>query len=170
MEEKDSEATETNDNETNQKEQIDYVNIEDESLEFEDDSEGIVSRGLIEKRGCLKGCLLPIFIVFVLIIALGIGIHAKRNLIGEWLTIRIISNTEELALANLPKDMDRKAIEGIFEKTKNAFKEGMIDQPLMNQAIKDFINDIKNNTSDEKKKEEITRLIKALDEAIYKPN
>lgn len=132
-----------------------------------DNSDGIVSRGLIEKQGCLKGCLLPIIIISLIILSLGMIIHAKRGFIHEWLIVRIISNTQDLAISNLPQDADKKQIEAVFDKTKEAIKKGLINEQLMNQAIKEYIDKIKKKPSDDVKKAELEKLIKALNEAIY---
>lgn len=132
-----------------------------------DDSESLVSKELIEKRGCLKGCLLPIIIFSLIILSLGMIIHAKRGFIYEWLIIRIVSNTQELAISNSPQDADKKQIETTFDKTKKAVKEDLINEQLMNQAIKEYIDKIKKKPSNDVKKAELEKLIKALNEAIY---
>jgi hypothetical protein len=141
---------------------------EDESLEYEDDSEGIMSEGLVEKRGCLKGCLLPIIVMILIILGLGMIIHAKRDIIREWLVIRIVSNTQDRVLTNLPKNMDRKPIEATFIRVKKAIKENTIDEQEMNQAIEEYIDTTKGMKPDELKTD-IEKLMKTLNEAIHPP-
>lgn len=142
-------------------------NSEEESAE---ENYELIPGELIPKRGCLKGCLTPIIVVFVVMLALGYGIHTKRNTIREWFMLRIISNTQENVLANLPKGIDKKAIEDTFEKVKTAFKENRINEQAMKQAIKYYLEAAKNSSSEELKKAEIDKLMIKLNEVIIAPD
>ena len=141
--------------------------LEEESTE--ENSEGLISGELIPKHGCLKGCLTPILVVFVVMLALGFGIHAKRNTIREWFMMRIISNTQKNVFTNLPKEVDKKMIEDTFEKVKTAFKENKIDEQAMKLAIKDYLDAVKGLPSEELKKTEIDKLMTRLNEVIITP-
>jgi hypothetical protein len=150
--------------------ETDQQNTEDSEEELvEEDSEGLIAGELVPKRGCLKGCLMPIIIFFVVMLALGVGIHAKRNTIREWFILKIISNTQENVLTNLPKEIDKKAIEDKFDKVKTAFKDGEIDEQAMKQAINDYLDAVKGLPSTELKKSEIEKLMTELNNAIITP-
>jgi len=168
-EEKDDKSPEEEKAET-AKQETDQKTTENPEEELtEVDSEGLISGELIPKRGCLKGCLTPVIIVFVIMLALGVGIHAKRNTIREWFMLRIISNTQENVLTNLPKEIDRKAIENTFDKVKIAFKSGRIDEQAMKQAIKSYLDAVKGSSSAELKRAEIDKLITELNNSITAP-
>ena len=161
MEEEKAEPTE---------QETDQQNTEDSEEELvEEDSEGLIAGELVPKRGCLKGCLTPIIIIFVVMLALGVGIHAKRNTIREWFILKIISNTQENVMTNLPKEIDKKAIEDTFDKVKTAFKDGKIDEQAMKQAINDYLDAVKGLPSAELKKSEIEKLMTELNNAIITP-
>ena len=161
MEEEKAEPTE---------QETDQQNTEDSEEELvEEDSEGLIAGELVPKRGCLKGCLMPIIIFFVVMLALGVGIHAKRNMIREWFILKIISNTQENVLTNLPKEIDKKAIEDTFDKVKITFKDGEIDEQAMKQAINDYLDAVKGLPSTELKKSEIEKLMTELNNAIITP-
>jgi len=134
-----------------------------------EDSEGLIAGELIPKDGCLKGCLTPIIIIFVVMLALSVGIHAKRNTIREWFILKIISNTQENVVTNLPKEIDKKAIEDAFDKVKKTFKNGEIDEQAMKQAINDYLDAVKGLPSAELKKSEIEKLMTELNNAIITP-
>jgi hypothetical protein len=149
---------------------IDQQNTEDSEEELvEEDSEELIAGKLDPKRGCLKGCLMPIIIIFVVMLALGVGIHAKRNTIQEWFMLKIISNTQENVTTNLPKEIDKKAIEDTFDKVKTAFKDGKINEQIMKQAINDYLDAVKGLPSAELKKSEIDKLMIGLNNAIITP-
>jgi hypothetical protein len=168
-EEESEESEDDSDSETTEQEPDPYTkDLEEESIE--EDSEGLISGELIPKHGCLKGCLVPILIVFVVMLALGFGIHTKRNTIREWFMLRIISNTQENVLNNLPKEIDKKTIEDTFEKVKTAFKENQIDEQGMKQAIKEYLEAVKGLPSENLKKEEIDKLMTRLNEVIIAPD
>jgi len=143
--------------------QIEQKNIEDES----ENAQNKEKKVLDEKRSCLSGCFLPITVIFLIILAFGMIIHAKRGVIIDWLAIRIISNTEKLVINNLPKDLDKKMVENTFDRAKKSIKEGTIDRQLANQAIKEYISTARAKNSDEIKKVEIEKLIKVLNDAMY---
>ena len=164
MEEKDAENE--NNGETNE-EQTDLVNIEDESLM--NASEEIVLTEPAEKHGCLKGCLLPVAVAVLVIAVLAMLAYSKRDMVRQWLLIRIVSNTHDLVLSNLPEELDKKSIESAFDKTKLAIKKGIIDEQEVKRAIEEYISNTKDKTSEERRKTEISKLMKALDESIYAP-
>lgn len=140
-----------------------------ESDEQGEDNEGLISGELIPKRGCLKGCLTPLAVIFVIILALGVITHAKRTTIREWLIQRIISNTQKRVLIDLPKDVDKKTIETLFGEVKTAFKESKIDEQAMKEAIRDYLDATKDMLSPEQKKPEIDKLLSSLKSAIVVP-
>ena len=147
--------------------ETDQQNTEDSEEELiEEDSEGLIAGELVPKRGCLKGCLMPIIIFFVVMLALGVGIHAKRNTLREWFMLKVISNTQESVLINLPKEIDKKAIEDTFDKVKTAFKENRIDEQVMKQMINNYFESVKGLPSAELKKSEIDKLMTGLNSAI----
>lgn len=161
MEEEKAEPTE---------QETDQQNIEDSEEELvEEDSEGLIADELVPKQGCLKGCLLPIIIIFVVMLSLGVGIHSKRNAIQEWFMLKIISNTQENVVTNLPKEIDKKAIEDTFDKVKTAFKDGKINEQAMKKAINDYLDAVKGLPSAELKKSEIDKLMTELNNAIITP-
>jgi hypothetical protein len=150
--------------------ETDQQNIEDSEEELvEEDSEGLIADELVPKQGCLKGCLLPIIIIFVVMLSLGVGIHSKRNAIQEWFMLKIISNTQENVVTNLPKEIDKKAIEDTFDKVKTAFKDGKINEQAMKKAINDYLDAVKGLPSAELKKSEIDKLMTELNNAIITP-
>ena len=161
MEEEKAEPTE---------QETDQQNTEDSEEELvEEDSEGLIAGELVPKRGCLKGCLMPIIIIFVVMLALGVGIHTKRNTIREWFILKIISNTQENVVTNLPKEIDKKAIEDTFDKVKITFKDGRINEQAMKQAINDYLDAVKGLPSTELKKSGIEKLMTELNNAIITP-
>jgi uncharacterized membrane protein YheB (UPF0754 family) len=83
--------------------------------------------------------------------------------------LRIISNTQENVLNNLPKEIDKKTIEDTFEKVKTAFKENKIDEQGMKQAIKEYLEAVKGLSSENLKKEEIDKLMIRLNEVLTAP-
>jgi len=149
------------------KQETDQQTTEDSDEKLtEEESDGLISGELVPKRGCLKGCLTPIIFVFVLALALGVGIHAKRNTLREWFMLKVISNTQESVLINLPKEIDKKAIEDTFDKVKTAFKENRIDEQVMKQMINNYFESVKGLPSAELKKSEIDKLMTGLNSAI----
>lgn len=145
--------------------------IEDPDQEMvEEDTEnndkGLISGEFIPKRGCLKGCLVPIFIIFIVLAIIGLLANSKREIIRYWIIKRIINNTEKQVLNDLPKNMDKKTVSALFETVKNAYKEGKIDEKAMESAINEYIENTRNMPSPEMKKDEIEKLMNNLSEAM----
>lgn len=130
------------------------------------DDEGIISGEFIPKRGCLKGCLMPILVIFIFLTILGFLVNSKREVIRQWIVQRVITNTEKKALNDLPKNIDKKTIEAFFESVKNAYKEGKIDEKAMESAIKEYIENTRNMPSPERKESELKKLMDKLNEAM----
>jgi len=133
------------------------------------DEEELISGELFPKRGCLRACLTPIIAILLVILVVGMIIHAKRNVLNEWLIQRIVSNTQNQVLRDLPKGMDKKAIEASFEKVKIALEEGKIDEQALKEAIGRFLSAMQETPAPEQMKVEIDRLMADMDAAIITP-
>lgn len=134
--------------------------IPEEDIKNED--EGLISGEFIPRRGCLKGCFMPILVIFIILTIIGLLANSRREVIRYWIIQRVINNTEKHVLNDLPKNMDKKTVSDLFESVKDAYKEGKIDEEAMENAIKDYIENTKNMSSPEMKKDEIEKLMNKL--------
>jgi hypothetical protein len=160
------ESKEKKDNSENNEEDQHLPEEPENISEPDEDYEETAKSSLLPKYGCLKGCLIPILGVIIVIIAIGMIIHLKRGTIHEWLIIRIVSNTQEKVLNQLPKEIDKKAIEFTFDNVKSAIRNGKINEQDMETAIKEYLGATEGTISPEFKKAEIEKLILRLNKAI----
>lgn len=142
-------------------------NTEQETTQdIQNEDEGLISGEFIPKRGCLRSCLIPIVAIFIVLTIIGLLINSRRDMIRHLIIQRVITNTEKQAINNLPRNVDKKTIEDLFDSVKNAYKEGRIDENALESAIKEYIENTRNMSSPEMKKNEVEVLIKKLSEAM----
>lgn len=141
----------------------------EEESEPVDEGEEIIEEELIQRRGCLRGCLTPIVAILAIVLIVVMIVHAKRNAISGWLRLRIIANTQNDVLSDLPEDMDVKKIETTFEKVRTALEEGTIDVEVLDEAIKEYQDAMRKRPPLEERKQEINRLMESLNAAIAVP-
>lgn len=157
-----SESDEKNEEKIDEKDQKQI----DESADIQEDDEELQSGDLLPKYGCLKGCLIPIFGIVIIIIAIAMIIHSKSGTINEWLIVRIVSNTQEKILTDLPEGIDKKAVELTFDNVRSAIKNNRIDEQEVKTAIKEYLQATKGLVTPERKKIEIERLILRLNKSV----
>ena len=142
---------------------------EGELVEEVQEAEELVEGELIQRRGCLRGCLTPIAAILAIGLVVAIIGYAKRDAIREVLLKRIIANTQRHVLAQLPEDMDEKEIEVIFEEAKTALRENRIDEEALTEAMEQYHDTMRRRPSLEQKKQEIDKLMERLNSAIIVP-
>ena len=163
--ESEPDQAEKDDSENNEKDQ--QLPEESEKLsEADEDYEETAKSNLLPKYGCLKGCLIPILGGLIIIIAIGMIIHSRRDTIHDWLIIRVVSNTQEKILTQPPDGIDKKAIELTFDNVKSTIRDGKINEQEMEKAIKEYLSATEDSTSPDRKKAEIEKLILRLNKAI----
>ncbi len=142
--------------------------VEEETTEVEKKVEVPVQREPIQRRGCLKGCLIPVAAIFAIImVILAIG-YSKRDAISNSLLKRIIANTQNNILGDLPEGMDEKQIEAAFEEVKLALSEGRIDREALMEAMEKYHDAIGDRPPSEQKKQYINELVTDLNAAIVR--
>jgi hypothetical protein len=142
--------------------------VQSEPVE-EAEEEEPVREELIQRRGCLRGCLTPIAAIFVVVMIIVMAVYAKRGAISGWLRQRIVANTQNHVLSDLPEGMDEREIEATFEKVKAALKEGMIDVEILDEAIAEYQDAVRKRPPPDEKKLEISRLTEGLNAAMIVP-
>lgn len=119
-------------------EQVEEDEEESEPVE-EIEDEYLVEEEVILRRGCLRGCLIPIAAILVICLAAVVIVHAKwGNVISAWVRQRIIVNTQNQVRSGLTDDKDREEIDAAFEKVKAALKEGKIDEEILDETIRQY--------------------------------
>lgn len=142
--------------------------IDEKSESEETITDDSASGSIIQGRGCLKGCLVPILVIFLIVASLIMLAHAKRDSIRHWIVMRIISNTQDRVINGLSNDVDKKKAEEIFKNVKNAFKEGYLEEKMIEEAINEYIEKADSLMSPEDKKAEIDKLLVNLSKMIDK--
>lgn|GEM_PF-3234330 len=143
---------------------------EEESEPVEEaEEEELVEEELIQRRGCLRGCLTPIAAILAIVLVMFMIIYAKRSAISQWLRQRIIENTQNHVLSDLPEGMDEKEIEAAFGKVETALKEGGIYVEALDEAIKEYQDAVRKRLPLEERKQEISKLMEGLNAAIIVP-
>ena len=151
--------------ETEEKKQIAEAEEEGEQVE-EAEEESIFAEEPIPRRGCLLGCATPLAVIFaIILIAIMIG-YAKRNVLREQLLKRIVANTQNHVLSELPEDIDEKEVKAVFGKVENAMKEGRIDEEALTEAISQYQDATRRRLSLQERKQAINRLMEGLESAI----
>ena len=159
------EPEETEEEEPAEEEEEDELVEEPEDEDWaEEDEEKVIPR-----RGCLKGCLAPIAVVFVILLVLIMIAYSRRDTIRASLLSRIIANTQNQILSKLPDDMDEKAVEAAFERLKTAMKEKQINEEVLTEAIEEYQDATQEEPPLEEKKQAINRLIDGLNAAVIVP-
>ena len=154
--------------ETEEAEQVEEQEEESETTEEETEEEPIEAE-LIQKRGCLWGCLIPLAtIVAVVLVIITIG-YSRRDVIHAVLLKRIVVNTQNHVLSKLPQDMDDKAIETAFEEVKTALKENRLDKEALTEAIEEYHGVMRNKPPEDQERQEIDKLMTALKAAVIVP-
>lgn len=139
---------------------------EEEPVE-EAEEKDLAEGELIQRRGCLRGCLTPIAAILVALLVMVMIVYAKRSAISVWLRQRIVANTQNHILSDLPEDMDEKETEASFEKVKTALKEGRIDEEALDEIIKEYWDAVRKLPVEERQ-QAINTLMASLNAAIMK--
>ena len=92
--------------------------------------------------------------------------YAKRNVLREQLLKRIVANTQNHVLSELPEDIDEKEVKAVFGKVENAMKEGRIDEEALTEAISQYQDATRRRLSLQERKQAINRLMEGLESAI----
>ena len=129
------------------------------------EAEELVEEELIQRRGCLWGCLTPVAVILAVVLVLIVIGYAKRNVLRSVLITRIVTNTRDRVLDELPEE-DAERVKAEFEKVKAALKEGRIDEEALTVAIEEFHDSMRKRPSPEQKVQEINKLIEDMDAAI----
>lgn len=157
------EPEETEEEEPAEEEDEPVEEPEDEDWAEEDEEE------VIPRRGCLKGCLAPIAVIFVIMLVLIIIAYSKRDTIHASLLSRIIANTQNQILSKLPDDMDEKTVEAAFERLKKAMKEKHVNEEVLTEAVEEYQEATQEEPPLEEKKQAINRLMDGLNAAVIVP-
>jgi hypothetical protein len=142
-------------------EKTDEAELAEEEIE-----EVLAEEEPIRRGGCLQGCLIPIAVIIVILLVAVVLIYLKYDALREALLMRIISNTQTHVLSQLPEDMDKNAIEAIFERAKAALKEKQIDEEALTEAIEEYQDSISQSQPLEQKRQIINKLLRDLDSAF----
>jgi len=118
------------------------------------------------RSGCLWGCLMPIAAVVAVLMIVGIVVYSKRDTISSWLLVRILANTQNHVLSELPEDMDSEAIKADFEKVKSALKAKKMDEDALTKAIEEYQEATRHKLPQTKKKDAISKLMEGMNAAI----
>ena len=119
----------------------------------------------IRKGGCLQGCLIPIAVIIVILLVGVVLIYLKYDALREALLMRIVSNTQNHVLSQLPEE-DRNALKDTFERVKTALKEKQIDEEALTEAIEEYQDSISQSQPLEQKKQIIDTLKEDLEAAF----
>lgn len=122
-----------------------------------------------QRRGCLTGCITPIAVIFVIILVIGVIGYSKLDAFRRILLKRIIANTQDHILSDLPLDIDENEIEATFEKLKLALKEDRVDTEALTKAIEEYHNVVKEKPPPARKKQAIDTLMESLTMLIATP-
>ncbi len=137
---------------------------EESVVEAEDDE--LLEEEPSQRRGCLAGCIIPIAVVFAVVLVIAAIVYSKQDTIQQWLLKRIVANTQNDIINNLPADMDKNQIETDFEKVKLALKEVRVNEKALAEAIEEYQDAIGDRPSVEQKKRDINELMMDLSAAI----
>ncbi len=130
------------------------------------EEEGLISGDLFPKRGCLKGCLTPIVVILIAMLAIALLGYMKQGAFRRWIAQGIISNTQKQVLTDLPEGTDENTVKEAFEEVKTAIEEGKINEKAMRDAINEYLDAMNSMPSKEEKKREIDKLLTNLKAAI----
>ena len=121
---------------------------------------------LTQGQGCLRGCLIPVIIIFSIILILIMAIYIKQDSIYDFLLKRIVANTQKRVLIALPEGIGKDEVEAVFENVKIAVKEKRIDKEKLTAVMSEYHDSMNKEPSEESKKEDIDMLIKGLNDSI----
>ena len=159
--------------ETDESEEIADDEDEDEDeLSEEDDDPSEEDYDFVEEepqgRGCLLGCVTPIAVIFVIALVIGIIGYSRRDALRQGLLKRIVSNTHDHVLNDLPADLDENQIEADFDKLTLALKQGRVNVEALAEVIEDYQDAVKGRPTVEQKKRAINDLMTNLKKVIMK--
>lgn len=117
-------------------------------------------------RGCLLGCVTPIVVIFVIALVIGMIGYSRRDALRQGLLKRIVANTHDQVLNDLPADLDENQIEADFDKLKLALKEGRVNMEALAEVIEDYQDAVKGRPPIEQKKRAINDLMANLKKVI----
>lgn len=129
---------------------------------------GHIKPGSLQRRGCLVGCLPPLFGIFAVLFILLISIYIKQNSIQNTLLRRIIANTQNQVISMLPEDMDKNEVNKTFENVKIAIREGYVDKKILAETITEYQKSLNDDLPTEKKRQLIEKLLNGLGASISK--
>lgn len=121
-----------------------------------------------QERGCLLGCVTPIAVIFVIVLVVSMIGYSKRDIISQGLLKRIVANTHDHVLNDLPADLDENQIETDFDKLKLALKQGSVNEEALAEVIEDYQDAVKGRPTVEQKKRAINILMTNLSKVIMK--
>jgi len=127
-----------------------------------------IERSSFQRRGCLAGCLPPLFVVLAVLFIILISIYIKQNSIQNTLLRRIIANTQNQVIDILPEDMDKNEVNTVFENVKIAIREGYVDKKMLTETIMEYQENINDDLPIEKKNQLIEKLLNGLEASISK--
>ena len=130
------------------------------------EGEELVREEQRRRSGCLRGCLTPIAVIFLIFLVLFMIGYSKRDAIRSGLLRRIIANTENHVLGELPEGIDGEAIKAVFENVRAAMTEGRIDVEALTDAIEKYQDATRKRPTLDQKKQEINELMAELNVAI----
>lgn len=138
---------------------------ESKAVEGSEESEPVDEKPS-RRYGCIQGCLIPLALIFTIVLIIIVGVYVERNSISDFLLKRIISNTENHVLVELPEDISKDEVTAIFETVRNALGEDQIDEEALRKAMEEYHEVMKKEPEPEAKKQEIIKLISGLNAAI----
>jgi len=119
-------------------------------------------------RGCLLGCVTPIAVIFVIVLVIAMIGYSKRDALRQGLLKRIVANTHDHVLNDLPADLDENQIETDFDKLKLALKEGRVNEEAMAEVIEDYQDAVKGKPTIGQKRRATNNLMADLKKVIMK--
>jgi hypothetical protein len=108
-----------------------------------------------EKGGCLKGCLATLGVIFLILIIGGTLIYINWDRIRERVISQGTKYIESGIMNQLPKGVDKKEVEEIFAKAREAFKGSRFDKDKLKLATKEYKEAMKDGELSEKETERI---------------
>lgn len=141
------------------------IGIEDQGDQAESKIESVESDDyMIEdkappsRKGCVIGCLIPVFLIIAgLVIAIILGYSRQESILKS-----VIDNTYN----NLPEDMREPQNASTFEEVKTALESERIDTEILIEIMEEYQDSIRGNPPELEKKQAAEKLIANLGELI----
>ena len=148
-----------------QEEQSEYQEKEQEEEQPKEDDD-LIEEEPPQRHGCVAGCLVPIVVAFAIVLVIIIIGYSKRDALSQGLLKRIVGNTQNDVLNDLPIDMNPDQIKAEFEGLELARKQGRVDEEALTEIIEDYWDAVRKRPSPQQRKQAIIKLRTSLKEVI----